>query len=198
MGRSLRAGIPGSQPFAQYLGADGDQWRRRSHGPCSCRPLPIARADRRGCEWSRLRRRRREVAATSGSQGVAPRARGGRRIPPPVPRRGAGGGVAQSPQRDGGLRLGRGSCAVHGARAALGRQSAQLARLGGAPHYVAGGAPGRPSDRGARVCARAWRRAPRHQACQPAVRRARDPARRRLRLGARACWRRVGPNLRER
>ena len=46
------------------------------------------------------------------------RARRGRRLPPALPGRGPGRGVAEPPERDGGLRLGRRRRALHGARAA--------------------------------------------------------------------------------
>ena len=57
----------------------------------------------------------------------------------------------------------------------------------GEPFDSGSGRPCRPSGhRGARLRARAWARAPRHQAGEPALRRARDPAGCRLRSGARA------------
>ena len=112
---------------------DGE-WRRRPHRPRARRPLPPAHADRRGRERSRLRGRRRPAAAPGRGEGPPPRPRRGRRVPPPLPGRGPGRGVAPPPQRDGRLRLGRRRRAVHGARAARGREPPGAARHRRAPH----------------------------------------------------------------
>ena len=127
----------------------------------------------------RLRRRGR-------GEGAPRRPRRRRRVPPPLPRRGAGRGVAAPPERDGGLRLGRRRRAVHGARAAAGREPPGAARHRRAPDARAGRSRRPPGHRGARVRARARARAPRHQAGEPALRRARHPPRRRLRPRPRA------------
>ena len=115
-GVSGRAAV--SRVTAGTVARHGDLRRRRSHRPCARRPLPLARTDRRGRERSRLRRRRRPPPPPGRDQGAA-RGVGRRlRLPPALPCRGPGRGVAEPPQRDGGVRLGRRRRAVHGARAA--------------------------------------------------------------------------------
>ena len=142
-------------------------------------------ADRHRRERSCLRCRRPAAAPPRRGQGAARGARRRRRVPPALPGRGPTGGVAAPPQHRHGLRLGRGRRAVHGPRAARGRQPPVDAR----PGHPADRRPGRP-DRprrrvGAGVRARARRAAPRREARQPPVRRARRRARRRLRARTR-------------
>ena len=112
----------------------------------------------------------------------------GRRVPAPLPGRGPGGGVAATTRNVMAVYdWGEDDGPVHGARAAHRRQPARHARRRRAPD-----ARRRPRTSGARSpAALAYahaprRRAPRHQARQPAVRRARHRARRRLRPRPRA------------
>ena len=125
---------------------------------------------------------------------LARRARGRLRLPASLPLRGAARGVAAPPERDGGLRLGRGRRAVHGARAARGRLAAQHARRREPAVARAGRARRRSGRRRARLRARPRAGAPRHQAREPALRRARHRARRRLRARRARSPRRAGPS----
>ena len=101
-----------------------------------------------------------------------------------LPRRGAGRRVAQPPEHHGRLRLGRGRRAVPGPRAPRRRQPARRSSTGppaDAPQaLVVGLEAARPRPPTPRL------RAPRHQAGQPALRRGRPAAHRRLRPGPRA------------
>ena len=98
------------------------QCGERPRGPCPRGPVPASRCRRHRRERSRLRRRGHPPAPPGRGQGAARGAGRGRRVPAPLPGRGPARGVAAPPAHRHGARLGRRRRAVHGARAARGRQ----------------------------------------------------------------------------
>ena len=188
--RPRRTGRAGAVPRAQARpvpwSAHGDEQRERPGRTRPRGPVPTPRADRHRCERAGLRRRRHPArAAGSRSRCCTPRSR---RTPASC------AGSAPRPRSRPSLHhpnimavydWGEDDAAVHGGRAARGREPARDARPRQPADDRAGRAHRPRRRRRPRLRALARHRAPRRQAREPALRRARRRAHRRLRPRAR-------------